>query len=362
MRLNQNAYRMLISGQDRRWNAACLRGLLSAAAVPYGLAVRLRNLLYDSGIIKSQQPAIPVISVGNLTTGGTGKTPLVIWLCRYLTSRSMRCAVLTRGYKTDGSQETMTDEPALLAKSCPTVEVIVNPNRVAGARKAIQEFSAEVLVLDDGFQHRRMGRDLNILAIDATCPFGYGKLLPAGMLREPISSLSRADAVVITRFDQANTEQIELLKKQIRRYRPDMPVACAAHRLTHVVSLTQGAIPLEHIRDKKLYAFCGIGNPQAFVHCLKQDGLKVVGNRFFNDHHTFSQADIEQIAAEMSACGAELAVCTQKDWVKAALLCKQSNPARFGAVLMELDFAADGGIITALLDKLTTPLMEKKTI
>ncbi len=359
--MNQNAYRMLISGQNRSWKAKILRGLLAAAAIPYGFAIWIRNLLYDAGIAQSRRLSIPVISVGNLTTGGTGKTPLVIWLCRYLTQKSIRCAVLTRGYKTDGSQETMTDEPAMLAKSCPGIEVIVNPNRVAGARKAIQEFSAEVLVLDDGFQHRRMGRDLNILAIDATCPFGYGKLLPAGMLREPISSVGRADAVVITRFDQTDAEQIDSLKNQIRRYRPDMPVAYAAHRLTHWVSLSQGTIPLERIRGKKLYAFCGIGNPQAFVHCLKQNGLNVVGSRFFNDHHPFALPDIEQIAAKMSACGAELAVCTQKDWVKAALLCKQYNPARFGAVLMELDFAADGGTITALLDNLVTPLMEKKT-
>jgi len=347
--LNQTAYRNIISGQDRRGTAGLLRLLLAGVSLPYGAAVRIRNGLYRCGILPTRRADVPVISVGNITTGGTGKTPLVIWLCRYLCQKGLRCAILTRGYKTSVGE--MSDEPALLAKSCPDVEVVVDPDRWNGAKKAKARFGSEVLVLDDGYQHRGVARDLNILAVDATCPFGYEKLLPAGLLREPLSGLKRADVVVITRFDQADAKQISQIEQSIRRIAGDIPIARAVHRHTHAVSLTGQVLPLEQLKQKKLFVYCGVGNPQAFVHCLTQDGMTIVGTKFFNDHYSYSMRDVRAITAEARQSGAEMAVCTQKDWVKTAAFCKQMEDVVFGSLVMELDFAANADIITALIDK-----------
>lgn len=347
--MNQTAYRMLISGQDRRVTAVLLRALLSCLALVYAAAVRCRNMLYNSGLLPSRAVKVPVISIGNITTGGTGKTPLVIWLCRYLCSKQVRCAVLTRGYKTAAG--TMSDEPALLAKSCPGVQVVVNPDRVAGAEKAIREHQPQALVLDDGFQHRRIKRDLNIVAIDATCPFGYGKMLPAGLLREPASELKRADAAIITRFDLADARQAGQIEQRIAELAGPIPVARAIHRLTHATLTNGQKLPLEKLRTMKLFIYCGIGNPQAFINCLQQDGLTITGSCFFNDHCDYTMQDVKSIAAQARHSGADIAVCTQKDWVKTAVFCRQIETISFGAMAMELDFVANAEAIKALIDK-----------
>lgn len=355
--MNQTAYRNIISGQDRRPAATVARGLLACMSWPYSAAVRIRNGLYRCGILRTHRVSVPVISIGNLTTGGTGKTPLVIWLCRYLCQKGLRCAVLTRGYKTPVGE--LSDEPAVLAKNCPGVEVIVDPDRLHGAKTAIARYSSETLVLDDGFQHRRLARNLNILAVDATCPFGYEKLLPAGLLREPLSELKRADAVVITRFDLAGGEQILNIEKFIRQTAGQIPIARAIHHHTHAVTLTGQTMPLEQLRQKKLFVYCGIGNPQAFVNCLTQDEMTVVGTKFFNDHHVYSLRDIRTIAAQARQCGADAAICTQKDWVKTAAFCKQAGQIIFGSLVMELEFISNADIIRALVDKAIEPITGK---
>ena len=225
--LNQESCRRLISGQRTGAAAALLRLLLRIAAVGYSLVVRLRNFLYSEGWLKAHRVDSAVICVGNITVGGTGKTPLVVWLCKQIIANS-ECAILTRGYKS--GQGKLTDEPAILAKSCPEASIIVNPDRVAGAEKAVSEFGADIIVMDDGFQHRRLRRDLDIIAIDATCPFGYGRLLPAGLLREPAGSIERADAAVITRYDQADDDSIAETKKRIEEIAPEIAVAKAIHK------------------------------------------------------------------------------------------------------------------------------------
>ncbi len=179
--LNQEAYKKLISGQSKGIAAAGARAVLRLLSWGYAAITGIRNLLYSKGWLKIHRVNVPVISIGNITTGGTGKTPLVIWLAHQITKNSKfkNCGILTRGYKT-------TDEPEILAQSCPAAKVIINPDRVAGAQEAINKFAAQVLLMDDGFQHRRLGRNLDIVTIDATCPFGYGKILPAGLLQEEL--------------------------------------------------------------------------------------------------------------------------------------------------------------------------------
>jgi tetraacyldisaccharide 4'-kinase len=188
--LNQESYRKLISGQRAGYAAAISRFFIAIASHVYSTIIGLRNFLYSKGWLNAHTVGVPVISIGNITVGGTGKTPLVIWLCKFLQQKEFRCAVLTRGYKTHtkkrassiGYRASRTDEPAILTESCPQAKVIVNPDRVAAATEALAKFGAKVLIMDDGFQHRRLHRDLDIVAIDATCPFGYGKIFPMPLL------------------------------------------------------------------------------------------------------------------------------------------------------------------------------------
>ena len=287
------------------------------------------------GILKSYSVDVPVVCIGNLTAGGTGKTPLVIWLCNYLTSKGIQCAILTRGYKTAAGQ--MTDEPALLAKACGDVPVIVNPDRLAGARKAIEYHQAQVLILDDGFQHRRLKRDMDIVAIDATCPFGYGRILPAGLLRESPKALKRAAVVVITRSNQAPPQQVEAIEQQVAKIAPRLPIVKTVHRLKHALTVKNREIRLDELKSKSIYAFCGIGNPEAFFQSLEQSGLNLVGTKTFDDHHAYTRDNMRTLFELAGQSGAEIILCTHKDWVKSALLAPKSNLG-FGYLAMELDF------------------------
>jgi tetraacyldisaccharide 4'-kinase len=293
---------------------------------------------------------VPVISIGNITAGGTGKTPLVIWLCNYLQNKGIRCSILTRGYKTQPGD--ISDEPALLAKSCNGTSVVINPNRLAGAQKAVSVHQAQAIVMDDGFQHRKLWRDLDIVAVDATCPFGYERTLPAGLLREPISGLSRASAVVLTRSDQVSTEELNTIEQRIRRCAPMIPIAKTTHKLSHAVSYPNQVIPLEELRNSKVYAFCGIGNPDAFFASIKRNHIQLCGTKTFDDHHAYTPADLEQIFADANACEATVVLCTQKDWVKNALLMPSREGIVFAYLAMELDFLEGIDKITSLIDSL----------
>jgi len=349
--LNQETYRRIVSGQNQGFGVSCLRFLLRGLSLIYGLVVRLRNLGYRWGILRSHAAGVPVISIGNITAGGTGKTPLVIWLCNYLQNKGIRCSILTRGYKTQAGD--ISDEPALLAKSCEGTSVVINPNRLAGAQKAVSAHQAQAIVMDDGFQHRKLWRDLDIVAVDATCPFGYGRILPAGLLREPISGLARASAVIITRADQVSETEQKAIEQRIRRYAPAIPIAKTAHKISHAVSYPNQMIGLEELRSRKIYAFCGIGNPDAFFDSLKRNHLDLCGTKTFDDHHAYTPADLQQIYADAAACGATVILCTQKDWIKNALLTPAREGIVFAYLAMELDFLEGIDKITGLID---TPL------
>ncbi|MFZ2146238.1 MAG: tetraacyldisaccharide 4'-kinase [Sedimentisphaerales bacterium] len=331
--MNQESYRKLISGQKAGLVSALLRSLLGIASAGYLIAARLRNFLYSKGWLKAHRVNAVVLSVGNITVGGTGKTPLVIWLYKQIISDSRfqisnsQCAILTRGYKalkdtrlktqdSRGKTQDYRDEPAILIEKCPEVKVIVNPDRVWGAVEAINKFGAKVLIMDDGFQHRRLVRDLDIVAIDATRPFGYGKILPAGLLREPVSSLKRADAVVITRCDQINDTELSEIEKKLLRINPKMVIARSIHAPAYVKSTDNKEISLEHIKVKKIFAFCGVGNPDAFLNTIKQLGANLVGSKVYNDHHHYTNDCLADIYKQAGALKADLILTTQKDWTK----------------------------------------------
>ncbi len=329
--------------------AKFLRLLLRVVSWLYAAVVAARNALYSRGLFQSTAAGVPVISVGNITTGGTGKTPLVIWLCRFLEQKNIKTAILTRGYKTE--QGMMSDEPALLAKACPTTTVVVDPDRTAGAYKAFALHGARAMVLDDGFQHRRLKRDLNILTLDATCPFGYGKVLPAGLLREPLGGVRRADIIVITRYDQVDPAAMQELETALAKLAPGVPVVKATHKHTHAVTSGSKTLPLASLRGKKAFVFCGIGNPDAFFGHVRQNEIVIVGTHIFNDHHPFTLDEIKAIMRQAKSCGAEMILCTQKDWVKTALLKPDDIDIPLAYLAMELEFVEGEDVLKAAVDK-----------
>ena len=310
--MDHNNFRKLISGEKAGLAALILRLLLWPVSFGYLIIVQLRNLLYSKGWLKVHHAKATIISVGNITTGGTGKTPLVIWLCKQLSD--YQCAILTRGYKTRKHEpEYLTDEPAIFAESCPEIPVIVNPDRVGGAEEAAIKFGTKVLIMDDGFQHRRLARDLDIVTIDATLPFGYGKILPAGLLREPVSSLKRAGAAVITRSDQIAENELKKIEEKLRLFNPDMIIAKSIHAPAYVKSMDNREIGLEQLKGKKIYAFCGIGNPSSFLRTVKATGAEVVGSKIFNDHYHYTETCITDICKEAEILKTDLILTTQKD-------------------------------------------------
>lgn len=338
MGFDQEYWREIISGQADDWGARLVRPLLRGASWPYGAAVRGRRWAYGKGVLKSHAAGAPVICVGNITTGGTGKTPLVAWVVRYLIDQGRTPAILTRGYKAVGG---VSDEAQMLEKATGA-PVVVNPNRVAGAAAAV-EAGADVLVMDDGFQHLRLRRDLNIVTIDATCPFGYGFLLPRGLLREPLTVLTRADVFVLTRCDQA--PGLAALAHQLGSLSGGAPVVESVMTPTRVCSLDGRVEPVESLRGKKVWAFCGLGNPDSFYRTLRTVTDRVMGETTFNDHHAYDDLDLKHVARLARAAEAKFMITTAKDVVKATNFDATSAGVPLRYLEIEADFPDGGNLL-----------------
>lgn len=297
--------------------------ILPPLSALYSAVTRTRVSLYQRGTFRTTRLNRPVISVGNMTVGGTGKTPLVELVSKIIAGAGKKVCILTRGYGrqnpdrqvivSDGQAILATpaeagDEPYLLANNLlGLAAVICSADRISAARDAIEVFGTECFVLDDGFQHLRLARDLNLVTIDATNPWGNGphggQLLPAGRLREPLAGLSRADGVVLTRCDQV--ADLEPLRKQIRdliRGRPLFESTMKPAR-SPVIS---GPVA----------AFCGVGNPQSFFAQLKAAGYAVVVEKAFRDHHVYTQKDADDLVTSAQQAGAANLITTAKDAVK----------------------------------------------
>lgn len=293
----------------------------------YRGAVAVRGTAYRRGWLPQARLEIPVISVGNLTFGGTGKTPTVIALVRDLVRLGRRPAVLTRGYKRrDDAQVVVVgpqprqhvsevgDEPLEMARRLPGVPVVVDADRERGGREACR-LGADVVVLDDGFQHLRLARDLDLVLLDAGDPWGGGRVPPLGRLREPMSALSRAGAVLITKVPEDWRPVVAEIEKTIDRIAPHLQVFVARMRPTRV------RVPLDGWKDagallgRKVFAFAGLGRPRGFAETLESAGAEVVGHRWFPDHHDYSDQDLEELSAAADAARA-IAVTTAKDGVK----------------------------------------------
>jgi tetraacyldisaccharide 4'-kinase len=329
--------------------------ILAPFSALYGAVMRARTALYSSGALKVHRIDAKVISVGNITTGGTGKTPLVEWIARAVAHQSgKRVCILTRGYGRANESERVLvsdgerlladarlggDEPRLLAESLTGVAAVISDaDRVAAARWAIENLASEVFILDDGFQNLRIARDLDIVTVDATAPFGGGRMLPRGRLREPVIGLARADVVIITRADQAN--DLDKLRTEIGRLSGGRPVFLSRTRTRGLrpLSPTEGSAgaAADSSLPRTVAAFCAIGNAGAFFAQLKTDGHRLACTHAFPDHHVYSQADVDAIEEEARALGAQSLLTTAKDGVKLRAL-KFDLPCFVVEIEIEID-------------------------
>ena len=317
--MNEQVFRRLVSREQRGWFAAGLRALLWLASLGYGVGVGVRNWLFDVGWLKVAKAEVPVVSLGNVTAGGTGKTPVAAMMCQRLQSLGRRPGLISRGYRAMGQEG--NDEKRVLEVLVPGVPHVQNADRRAAAavlERMEARFRPDVIVMDDGLQHRRLHRDLNLVLIDVTNPFGFGYLLPRGMLREKPGGLRRADAVMLTRCGLAGESTLREIEDAVLRVAPGL-----SGRIMHVDFRPRGLLRRDGSRvgfgevvGRPVFLMSGIGNPVAFEATCRAAGLRVVGARWFADHHHFTSDEVAAVQAEALRLGAEVVISTLKDLVK----------------------------------------------
>ncbi len=390
--MDEAALNELLSGRRREIAAKGLRGVLQVASWGYASVMSLRNLAYSKQWLPVHQVSVPVISLGNITTGGTGKTPMAAWIANWLVSQGRKPGLLSRGYRSlnrkshgkfekspfldnappvDMSQRENdspilnrscgahglsaaegarvrgltppgspdqrasdnpilnpscdahgppaavgNDEKLVLDRLCPGVPHLQQRDRVTSAGRLIAEFGCNVLLLDDGFQHRRLYRDLDLVLVDALKPWGYGHVLPRGLLRESMSALRRADLVVITRADQCSADQLQALRDELRQIRGCSDCAEIAFKPTQLVDVNWQPHALSSVAGKKAFAFCGIGNPDGFRKTVSSLRVNCDLIQGFPDHYHYQMNDLVKLAKTARENSVDVVFTTQKDIVK----------------------------------------------
>ena len=336
-----------LASLQQRLLTSPLRFLLIPLSWLYGAIISIRNRLYALGVFKTRTLPCRVISVGNIVVGGTGKTPAVITIAKHLQKEGKRVAILLRGYKrharekitivSDGKKVCTSltesgDEAHMMARHLSDIPIIAGKCRYLAGQVALERFNVDVLLLDDGFQHRQLARDVDILTVPATHPFGRPKgLLPLGTLREPPTTLRRADLILLTHADTPNISSHG--KKAVKQLAPDTLILESIHQPTHLYPLASENserninvhTDLKELKGKRLLAVCGIGNPDAFVATLMRCYPENVELLAFPDHHVYTEADRRQIHAAFQTSGADLIVTTQKDEQKLARIADSSH-------------------------------------
>lgn len=316
-----------IIARDRKFYHVPIYLFLRALSIIYKSAVRFRLWCYGSGLLSAQKLDCRVISVGNLTLGGTGKTPMVMLIAETLRRHGRQPAILSRGYKGNSTQdinvvcdgqrillspETAGDEPVMMARRLKNIPVLTGRNRYRTGRYALERLGADTLILDDGFQHLGLHRDLNILLLDHRNPFGNGVLFPAGNLREPLTEIRRADIICVTRHtaEQENPEIDPAIEANV-------PIIKTNFHLKSVVRLDTGEeFDAKYLQHQNVAAFCGIAKPEDFRNILEQSQARVVFYRAFPDHHVYSPDDQKAIEKGALRAGAKFILTTEKDAVK----------------------------------------------
>lgn len=286
------------------------RLLLIPFSFVYLLLVSIRNLLYRFRIFREHKLNAKVISVGNITWGGTGKTPAVLLIKDALLKRGLRPAILIRGYG--------KDEPELLSRLAGRAPVIVGKNRVKSGREALAKYSADTILLDDGFQHRRLKRDLDIVCIDATNPFGNGLLIPAGSKRERLSALKRADIFLITKADIVrDPKTLNKLEQKLKKLNPDALIVKSIHKAEDFYKLSnEQLVDIEALKGKKIALLSAIGNPRAFEKTILSLGLDFERHFIFRDHHWYKVRELKRIEEYCVKKGIDAIITTEKDAVR----------------------------------------------
>ena len=336
----------VISGRRRKWYDRALTNLLFVISRFYRMAVQFRLWMYDKRVIRNHALGCLVVSIGNLSCGGTGKTPVVEVFARTLSAKGRKVAILSRGYRSkkrslrekiahifrhrkietppkvvsDGknlllNSEYAGDEPYMLASNLRDVAVVVDKDRVKSGIYAINNFQSDIIILDDGFQYLMMKPHINIVLVDASDPFGNGHVLPRGILREPIKNIRRADYIFLTKSD--GSHRINHLKRFIRRHTRRAEIIECCHRPQYLVKMGSGdQLPLETLKSTKVAALSAIARPDSFERFLEQFGAELVLKDHFADHHRYTQQEIIDFINQAKAAGAEMIVTTEKDAVR----------------------------------------------
>ncbi len=320
--------------------------LLRGSSLLYGLIVRLRLLFYEKGIFSNCSLPCTVISVGNITTGGTGKTPTVIEIAKILQQHGKRAVILTRGYRRktaipnyvvefDADVRQVGDEPLLMLRKLRDTPIIVGRQRDISGKLAITRFQPEVLLLDDGFQHIQLRRDLDLVLIDATHPFGGEYLLPAGFLREPLDHLRRAQAFVITRSNEVS--DITPILRRLQQIAPGVQIFTGVHALDLIRPIASDS-PVEwtSLRRKRLLAVSGLGNPQSFRELLSGHGLNVASYRDFADHHWYTEEDMTHIRQIITEEQLDAIITTEKDETKLLAYCQEFGACYIAVIKLDI--------------------------
>jgi tetraacyldisaccharide 4'-kinase len=352
------AYLELVAHRRRGLFPDILRALLGIVSVPYAAAVILRNAYYDFFPRAARHVQSPVVSIGNLTVGGTGKTPIAAAIAQRLIAQGRKPAILLRGYKAKAAPQSVkdsdavagrwreqSDEAMVLKRRCPEASILVNPDRVASARRAVHQ-GADVLVLDDGFQHRRLARDLDIVLVDATAPFGHGHFLPRGLLREPPTSLRRAGLIILTRSNEVDHTTKSLILRTLRRLAKDRPIIEATHAADGFLDLAGRPVKDADPADMQAVLFAGIANFESFRRSAEQLGVRVLAAYQYPDHHAYSAEELSGLADIAGAMEANVVLTTEKDAVKIEGRWVESAP-RLLALNLAVEFPGEGDRILA---------------
>ncbi|MFN3652866.1 MAG: tetraacyldisaccharide 4'-kinase [Armatimonadota bacterium] len=335
----ETRWREVISGEAGDWWAPLARGGLGALAGLYAGVVGGYRLGFDLRLLHAASLPCRVVSIGNITVGGTGKTTTTRWLVRRLQEWGRRPAILSHGYRageaaetkqerppvtvvSDSHQvlapvETSGDEPQLLARSLPGVPVLIGRKRVLTARHAYEQLGVDTCVVDDGFQYWRLKKDLEIVLLNATNPFGYGRLVPRGMLREPLRGLRRAHAAILTHAARVEPSERDKLRAQIRKLNPHLVLAEARHVPVCLREAATGArLPLESLREGRWLALSSLGSPESFERTLVELGARNPAPARFRDHHPYRREELAQVVQQVTREGLSGVVTTEKDFVK----------------------------------------------
>jgi tetraacyldisaccharide 4'-kinase len=358
-RLEQRLLKV-ISKEVRGKRAACLRGFLKTLSWIFGALVQLRLILYKHRIIRANTLGCQVISVGNVTVGGTGKTPIVETFARSLQQKGRKVAILSRGYKSrktplwekllkkekqlprvvsDGQRLLLNsdlagDEPYMLASNLPEVVVLVDKDRVKSGKYAIRTFGCDTLVLDDGFQYLKLQHRLDIVLVDYTNPFGYKRVLPRGLLREPMRNLKRAGFIFITKCPPEGAPE---LKAKLRGLNPHAEISECRHSSKYLENLyTRERVELRFLAGKKVAAVSGIAVPEGFEKGLLNLGAEMVHSARYADHHRYTQQEIIETINRAVEAGAEMIVTTEKDAVRFPLIDRCDLPVLYLRVEIEM--------------------------